>query len=121
MNDPYLAVTTDSFNNPCSAPVPLVGTTGDEPPDPPPAATWKDDVRRICEHHRLTVDRMESQERRRPIAFCRFEVFARLRARGWSTPKIGLNVGGRDHTTVMHGLKRYAALVREGKITPLIF
>ena len=79
MNDPYLAVTTDSFNNPCSAPVPLVGTTADEWVDPTFGTTWKDDVRRICDHHRLTVARVNAPDRHRPVAFCRFEVFARLR------------------------------------------
>lgn len=121
MEDPTLAVKTDSFNNPCSAPVPLVGTSGDEPSERPGAGSWRNDVRRICERHELTVEQVEAQDQRPGTCYCRFEVFARLRARGWSTTKIAFHVGGRDHTTVIYGLKRFAALVRDGKITPLIF
>jgi hypothetical protein len=34
---------------------------------------------------------------------------------GWSTPRIGRELGGRDHTTVMHGIQRHAERIGSGK------
>lgn len=126
MDDPTLAVDSDSFNTHGSPPVPYMGIAREDLIElgwlpRPPATEWRDDVRRICDAHGLTVEAIERDDHHRPVTHCRFEVMARLRTRGWSTPKIGVHVGGRDHTTVMHGLKRFAVLVAEGKITPLIF
>ena len=36
----------------------------------------------------------------------RFALYKALHLRGWSSARIGRNIGGRDHTTVLHGLKR---------------
>lgn len=36
----------------------------------------------------------------------RFALYKALRLRGWSTAKIGRAIGGRDHSTVLHGIKR---------------
>lgn len=36
----------------------------------------------------------------------RFAMYKALQLRGWSTPKIGRFIGGRDHSTVCHGIKR---------------
>ena len=49
--------------------------------------------------------------RQRWLAQTRWAIMLTLReVRGWSLPHIGYVVGGRDHTTVMHGLKQGAAL-----------
>jgi hypothetical protein len=44
-----------------------------------------------------------------PIARARQHVYARLRPYGYSLPGIGMRVGT-DHTTVLHGIRRIAAL-----------
>lgn len=36
----------------------------------------------------------------------RFALYKALRLRGWSTSKIGHAIGGRDHSTILHGIKR---------------
>lgn len=36
----------------------------------------------------------------------RFALYKALRLRGWSCSRIGHAVGGRDHSTILHGLKR---------------
>lgn len=36
----------------------------------------------------------------------RFALYKAFHLRGWSSARIGRNIGGRDHTTVLHGLKR---------------
>ena len=40
----------------------------------------------------------------------RWAVMRALSARQWSTARIGRRLGRRDHTTVMHGLKRAAEM-----------
>jgi len=53
--------------------------------------------------------------RRKPVAVARFHAMAELRTRlNWSYPRIGRLLGGRDHTAVMHGVKRWQALQAEG-------
>ena len=36
----------------------------------------------------------------------RFALYKALQLRGWSTSKIGHAIGGRDHSTILHGIKR---------------
>lgn len=36
----------------------------------------------------------------------RFALYKALRMRAWSTSMIGRAIGGRDHSTILHGLKR---------------
>ena len=42
------------------------------------------------------------RDRREPIIQVRAQVIHRLRDQGWSLPKIGRLLGGRDHTTIHH-------------------
>jgi hypothetical protein len=49
--------------------------------------------------------------RERSLSHIRWAIMIALRKRGLSTPLIGRLLGGRDHTTVMHGLQRGAELV----------
>lgn len=44
--------------------------------------------------------------RSRDVAWVRFAIYWAARAQGLSFPWIGREVGGRDHTTVMHGYRR---------------
>ena len=46
----------------------------------------------------------------RYLARGRWAMMLFLRRRGWSMPRIGAVLGGRDNTTVMHGLQRAEAL-----------
>jgi len=36
----------------------------------------------------------------------RFAVYKALHLRGWSYPRIAKFMGGRDHTTILHGVRR---------------
>ena len=38
---------------------------------------------------------------------CRFEVYVTLKAHGWSLSQIGRLCGDRDHTTVLHGIRKF--------------
>lgn len=46
-----------------------------------------------------------SRRRIKPIAQARFALYAALRQRGWSYPRIGMFIG-RDHATVIHGVRK---------------
>lgn len=46
-----------------------------------------------------------SRRRIKPIAQARFALYAALRQRGWSYPRIGMFIG-RDHATVLHGVRK---------------
>lgn len=66
-------------------------------------------IRDVCRRHNVNYDAMLSPARARRIAWPRQEAFWRLDAAGkWSTTKIG-QFFGRDHTTVIHGVRAYQA------------
>lgn len=44
------------------------------------------------------------------VCRARWAVMLVLQRRGFSTPRIGRALGNRDHTTILHGLKRGAAI-----------
>lgn len=86
-----------------------------------PPATWSAPARplylQIMEQtaadHGISVKAMCSMDRYKPLAWARFDCMARLRAemRGddhrYSFRTIGMRLGGRDHSTVMHGVNRW--------------
>lgn len=51
-----------------------------------------------------------SDNRARHLTHARWAVMLALWNAGWSTMRIGREIGNRDHTTVMHGLKQARAL-----------
>lgn len=72
----------------------------------------------IADQYGVTVRRLMSPDRRRDVAHPRQHLMAALYASGrYSLPAIGQFLGGRDHTTVLHGIrahsKRMADLMRE--------
>jgi chromosomal replication initiation ATPase DnaA len=75
-------------------------------------------IRRCADDHGLTVARMlDCSNKTRPIARARFDCMARLRdlrrtdgAPRFSLPQIGRMLGGLDHTSVLHGLRRWAEI-----------
>lgn len=67
-------------------------------------------IRAVCVAHGLTPALLLGKSRERVVAYARHDLMARLRALGWSLPKIGY-VLKLNHTSVMHGLKAHAARV----------
>ena len=55
-----------------------------------------------------------SKARYQKVARVRFAVMFVATGLGYSTPNIGLRLGGRDHTTVLSGLKKAEKLLAEG-------
>lgn len=61
----------------------------------------------IAQRHEITVADIKGPSRRHCFTVPRQEACSSLRAIGWSVEKIGDLLGGRHHTTVMHGIKQH--------------
>lgn len=71
-------------------------------------------MRRVAQLRGITVDDIIGESRKRPIAHARQETMWELRQRTrLSLPHIGLMLGGRDHTTVLHGVRAHEARMAE--------
>ena len=71
-------------------------------------------MKEVAFEHDVTVSEICGPCRLRNIVKARFKVYHRLQTElGLTTTRTGQLVGGRDHTTVMHGVRRY----NEGKDT----
>ena len=62
----------------------------------------------IANTHGLTVDRFKARDRHREVAWPRQEVMLAAHRAGYSMPQIGRFLG-RDHTTVLHGIRQAEA------------
>lgn len=60
----------------------------------------------VAAHHDLSTEALVGPRRQRPIAWARQEVMWLARAfTGLSVTQIGAALGGRDHGTVLHGVR----------------
>lgn len=71
----------------------------------------------VCEKLGFFVCELEGARRFHPLSCARQIVYwALARFTGLSLPQIGRQMGGRDHTTILHGVRRVDEMVRaEGK------
>lgn len=91
------------------------------PPPPPiiafsdlhiPRAPWRITAGMVAMKHGLSLADLIGPSRRRKVARPRQEAFAAVQEKhGYSLPKIGRLFGGRDHTTVLHGIREHAKRV----------
>jgi hypothetical protein len=61
----------------------------------------------ILEKHRINWIDTIGKSQKWKYTKCRFEVFVKLNAHGWSLSQIGRLCGDRDHTTVLSGINRF--------------
>lgn len=62
-------------------------------------------VREVCETHDVTRDEIFKKNRSKKLVMARGVIYDRIRKElGWSYPKIG-KLFGRDHTTILHGVR----------------
>jgi hypothetical protein len=66
----------------------------------------KDKILPILEKHRIEWRDVCCKSQKWKYTKCRFEVFVKLNAHGWSLSQIG-RLCNRDHTTVLNGIKRF--------------
>ena len=74
--------------------------------DTPTGPRWKHIIRDVAKRHRLTIDELIGPRRVKHLVTARVEAYHLLRREGYSMPQIGQRMGGRDHTTVLHGLTK---------------
>lgn len=92
----------------------LIERTEVEIVKPKPNYVWKRILYEVAEKHNVSVEDIISPKRNPHIVRARYESFYRMRNEtNLSLPAIGRRCGGRDHTTVMHGIKKY--LVTHGE------
>lgn len=71
-------------------------------------------LQRTAEYYNLTADDLTSKSRSRPLTTARHVAMYLMReSTGLSLVKIGEVFGGRDHSTVLHGINKVEALMRE--------
>lgn len=81
-------------------------------------ATVLDIQRATARHYGASVDDLRSQDRGRSLAWPRQTAMYLARVMTeQSLPDIGAKFGGRDHTTVMHAIRRVPIRAAEHRIT----
>lgn len=87
-----------------------------DPLDEPPLvlrSKWKQIVTEVCAKHNIGRVEILSRTRRYAVVHARHEAMWRMRAETTlSLPEIAKRLGGLDHTTVLHGIRRHEAKMR---------
>lgn len=67
-------------------------------------------IRQTALEHGVTPSQIKGYGRAREVVAARFETFSRLQEElEYSLPMIGKTIGGRDHSGVLHGIRRHRA------------
>lgn len=78
----------------------------------PEPGHWKDIVDEVCAKHGVTRSEIMGIRRAMKLVAARQEAMYRMsRETSFSLPQIGKRLGGRDHTTVLHGIRRHEAVL----------
>lgn len=77
-------------------------------PDARSIRDWRKIVEEVAEKHNVSINDMLSRRRCTNFVRARQEAAYRLSVETrLSLPQIGQRLGGRDHTTIMHSIRRY--------------
>lgn len=67
-------------------------------------------IAEVAAKHLVSIAQVKGQSRLREVIGARFEVFYRMSTElGYSLPMVGKAVGGRDHSGVLHGIRKHKA------------
>lgn len=78
--------------------------------DSPLFPKWKRIALEVCDKHEITLSELCSSQRSTFLVIARHEAFFRLKTETeMSLPQIGRRIGNKDHTTVLHGLRKHCA------------
>lgn len=76
-------------------------------------AAWHPIAADVAKRHGVTVADMLSGWRTKVLRDARWEFWFLLSQRGVSLAEIGRRTGGYDHTSVMHGVRQWAARIEQ--------
>lgn len=80
-----------------------------------PMPIWKQIMFAVAEKHGVTMEDLQSIRRDQKSVNARYEVFYRMRLEtSMSLPQIGRRCGRKDHTTVLHGIRKHMAFLAGG-------
>lgn len=79
-------------------------------------------IKYVCALRGQTVELICGPQRLQALVVVRQEIFYLLRNVGrYSLPEIGRMIGGRDHTTALHGVRKHADRLAKGRVDPTPF
>lgn len=77
---------------------------------------WKEIVAEVCAKHKVSLLDLQSIRRSKGLPEARHEAMYRMRHEtSMSLPEIGRRLGGRDHTTVIFGIRRHEERMAEAR------
>src|SRR5688572_8169073 len=71
----------------------------------------------VADYYHVSGAQLRGPSRRMSVASARQVAYYLARCRGLTMTDIGRHFGGRDHTTVLHGVRKVAKAVRGGDPT----
>lgn len=81
-----------------------------------PPAPWEIILREVSDKHGISIIDIKSDRRSVPLVRARHEAMYRMSKETLlSYPQIGRRLGGKDHTTVLHGARRHRERMEAGK------
>jgi hypothetical protein len=83
----------------------------------PDAEKWKAIIAEVCEKHGIDWIDLASARRSVPVVIARHEAMYRMRHETtMSLPAIGRKLGGLDHSSVIHGIRRHEERLECGEL-----
>ena len=105
---------TFELKNPPQPVAPVLPPYG--PPKPTKGMMIMGSIEALARRHGLTKEDLIGQDRARRIAWPRQEAMLMLRERwGLSYPRIGQLLGYRDHSTIIHGIRKQRERMEAGR------
>ncbi len=66
---------------------------------------------KVCEKYGVSYDEVQSNSRMHYVVLARWEIWVLARKNhAYSYPRIGIETGGKDHSTVLYGIRHYERL-----------
>jgi hypothetical protein len=86
---------------------------------PPAPKTARGIARQVADKHKVGVNEILSRRRSHYIVLARQETYWRVRNETTlSLPQIGRFLGGKDHTSVLWGIRQYEKKLKAGRVSP---
>lgn len=81
----------------------------------PPRPSMQSICEEVARKHGVSIDELRSHRRHKEVIAARHEAMWRCRHETLaSLPMIGRALGGRDHTTILNGVRKHAARLAKG-------